>query len=214
MEIVEILFPVIATKTIPADHGYQLFAALSRIVPQIHDDNRIGICPITGRLVAERRLTLTPQSRLRLRTDASLVPTYVSLAGRQIRLGDAIMSIGVPFVQALMPADVLRSRLVVIKIKDVPSAADLSPELFQRAARRQLESLGIRSDVGLTVGKRRTLRIRQREIVGYELTVRGLGAEESLALQSYGMGGRRHMGCGVFVPVRQRGAGNEPSRTL
>jgi hypothetical protein len=31
----------------------------------------------------------------------------------------------------------------------------------------------------------------------------GLSAEDSLRLQEVGIGGRRHMGCGVFVPFRR-----------
>jgi len=32
------------------------------------------------------------------------------------------------------------------------------------------------------------------------LHVNGLTAEESIKLQEIGLGGRRHMGCGIFVP--------------
>jgi hypothetical protein len=32
--------------------------------------------------------------------------------------------------------------------------------------------------------------------------IEGLTAEESLTIQEKGIGGRRHMGCGVFVPLR------------
>jgi hypothetical protein len=32
--------------------------------------------------------------------------------------------------------------------------------------------------------------------------VEGLTAEESLTLQTHGLGGKHHMGCGVFVPLR------------
>jgi len=37
------------------------------------------------------------------------------------------------------------------------------------------------------------------EIVGYELIIQGLTAEESITVQEQGLGGKRHMGCGVFV---------------
>ncbi len=49
---------------------------------------------------------------------------------------------------------------------------------------------------------RRTIRIRKAEVVGYALLVEGLSVEDSLRLQQYGLGGRRRMGCGVFVPAR------------
>src|ERR1700694_1694939 len=48
--------------TIPADHGYALLRAISRHVPSIHGDATIGVHPIHGRLVGDRRLALTPAS--------------------------------------------------------------------------------------------------------------------------------------------------------
>jgi CRISPR-associated protein Cas6 len=55
----------------------------------------------------------------------------------------------------------------------------------------------------VSVGKRRTIRIHGKEVVGYELVIEGLTADESVAIQTTGLGGRRHMGCGVFVPHLQ-----------
>jgi CRISPR-associated protein Cas6 len=52
-----------------------------------------------------------------------------------------------------------------------------------------------------TRGKRRTLRIKDKEVVGYEVKLEGLTVAESLNIQEQGLGGRRHMGCGVFVPM-------------
>jgi len=47
---------------------------------------------------------------------------------------------------------------------------------------------------------RRTVRIHDREVVGFALRVQDLTAEESLHLQEHGLGGRRLFGCGIFVP--------------
>jgi CRISPR-associated protein Cas6 len=49
---------------------------------------------------------------------------------------------------------------------------------------------------------RRTVRIREKEVVGYGLDVSRLTAEASILLQEHGLGGRRPFGCGVFVPGR------------
>jgi CRISPR-associated protein Cas6 len=51
-------------------------------------------------------------------------------------------------------------------------------------------------------GRRRVVRIKDKTVVGYGVHVAGLNAAESLCLQEHGLGGRRKMGCGVFVPVR------------
>jgi Cas6 Crispr len=48
----------------------------------------------------------------------------------------------------------------------------------------------------------RVVRIKDKTVVGYGVRVAGLNVEESLRLQEHGLGGRRKLGCGVFVPVR------------
>ncbi|MFH1918301.1 MAG: type I-MYXAN CRISPR-associated protein Cas6/Cmx6 [Planctomycetota bacterium] len=119
--------------------------------------------------------------------------------------------IGVPQTRVLVPAARLYSRLVVIK-------GFLDPEPFLEAARRQLAALEIRGEPSLipqpeiaaaNLDKpagthssylRRTVRIRDKEIVGFALRVQDLTAEESIRLQEEGLGGRRRFGCGVFVP--------------
>lgn len=206
--VVELEFPLLASAPIPADHGYLLYAAVSRLLPEVHQPNHIALCPISGRQLGNRLLALTRTSRLRLRSPQEQVPLLVHLAGKELQLGQARLTVGTPCVQLLQPAEALRSRLVVIKVKDAPRASDLNEKLFAQAARRQLDQLGISAQVQLQVGKRRTLRLERREIVGYELAVHGLSDEESLTLQQQGLGGRRHMGCGVFVPL-QNGASHD-----
>jgi CRISPR-associated protein Cas6 len=49
--------------------------------------------------------------------------------------------------------------------------------------------------------KRRVMNIKDKRIVGYALRIVGLTAEESIRLQETGLGGRRRMGCGIFLPV-------------
>jgi CRISPR/Cas system CSM-associated protein Csm4 (group 5 of RAMP superfamily) len=48
--------------------------------------------------------------------------------------------------------------------------------------------------------------VKDKQIVGFEVTAVDVDATGSLRLQEHGIGGRRHMGCGVFVPVRERKA--------
>ena len=89
--------------------------------------------------------------------------------------------------------------------------------LFLNAARRRLTKMGLSDQIQLTiptrtgpeadakpVPQRRTMRVHDVEIVGYELIAEGLTAEESITLQIEGLGGKRHMGCGVFVPVVEK----------
>ena len=73
-------------------------------------------------------------------------------------------------------------------------------ERFDREIARQLSALGIAASA--IRGRRRIVRIKDKSVVGYAVRIAGLNDAESLRLQEHGLGGRRKMGCGVFVPVR------------
>jgi CRISPR-associated protein Cas6 len=207
--VVDLSFPI-GGGAIPADHGYALYAALCRLVPEVHGDETIGVHPIRGRLVGGRQLALTDASRLVLRMSADRIPALLRLAGQRMELDGARVSVGVPSVRPLRPAPALVSRLVVIK-------GFMEPDEFVQAAQRQIESLGARGRAALVARRqpgsleggtarasgepiRRTLRIRDKAVVGFALAVTELTAEESVRIQEVGIGGRRRFGCGVFVP--------------
>jgi CRISPR-associated protein Cas6 len=190
---VDIAFSLSADGVIPSDHGYQLYAALSRVLPQLHKANGIGIHPLCGRQIGQRKLKLLRDTQLALRCGVQTVGELIQISGKTLKLAGAHLHIGVPRVIGLRPCAFLRSRLVTIK-------GYLERDSFLEAAQRQLQSLGLSAQAVPVLGKRRTLRIKEREIVGYELMVRNLTPEESLAVETHGVGGRRHMGCGIFAP--------------
>ena len=188
-------FPVFSTSAIAVDHGYHLYAGLSSALSTVHSENGIAVHPICGRQIGDRMLQLMPWSTIKVRTPQERIGDLVGLAGKSITIGDLQVRLGVPKVQGLEPATALRSRLVTIKgFQDA--------ETFAQAVRRQLDTLEISERVILTIGKRRTLRVRDKEVVGFEVILEGLTANESIAIQEEGLGGRRHMGCGVFVAAK------------
>ncbi len=221
MPIIDLSLAIKGT-TIPLDYGYALFGALSRIVPQIHGDRRIGIHPIRGVRREPKRLTLVPQSRLRLRMPSEEISTYLGLIGTGIDLGGSRLMIGFPQVhrgpegrgrteeavrvEPLRPSVDVTSRLVTLgQIQE--------PAEFEESLRRQLVGLGVAAEPSFLSStdprgrggpERRVLRIKDRKIVGFPIRISGLTAEESLIVQSEGLGSRRRMGCGVFVPVPGR----------
>jgi CRISPR-associated protein Cas6 len=83
-------------KTIPADHAYALFSAISRRIPGVHSDTHIGIHPISGRLVGNRALGITDSSYLTIRTPSDRVAEMLPIAGKKLRLGGAEVLVGVP----------------------------------------------------------------------------------------------------------------------
>ncbi|HUY34388.1 MAG TPA: type I-MYXAN CRISPR-associated protein Cas6/Cmx6 [Pirellulales bacterium] len=207
MTIVELQFPVIGAA-IPADHGYALYGALAHHLATLHaDGNGLAIAPINGQYSGNNQFALNVRSsRLRFRLPDDRIASLLPLAGKALDVAGHKLRLGVPTVQALTPAPSLVARLVTIKGFKEPSP-------FLEAARRQLDALEIRGEIGIpriAAGphagepRRRILRIKDKKVVGFALRVTELTADESLRLQEHGIGGRRKMGCGFFVPLRAR----------
>lgn len=207
--VLDLSFPV-QGSTIPADHGFPLYSAISRLIPGLHGDPQLGIHPIRGLPAGGRRLRLTPSSHLTVRLPADRMPEILPLAGKRLDLGDSQIGVGVPTVRPLRPVTAVASRLVTIRgFTDGPE--------FIGAVRRQLALAKIAGEVSLLVRRhtqpveggagssdpyvRRTVRIHDREIVGFAVGVSQLPADESIRLQEVGLGGRRRFGCGIFVPA-------------
>ena len=178
-------------SNIPVDHGYLLYAALSRIVPELHAAKALGVQPIRGLYNGSGQLQLSDSSRLTLRLPDGEIRPYLKLAGKSLEVDAHRLIVGVPEVRRLLPVAHLRARLVTIKVF-------LEEEAFLQAVQRQLQSLGVACHA--LSGQRRTFRVKEKQVVGFEVAATGLTAADSVRLQETGLGGRRKMGCGVFVP--------------
>ena len=196
--------------SLPVDHGYTLYGALSRIVPALHiDDSPVSIGPIRGDYAGNGTLHLGPHSVLRLRLPTGLVPQLLPLAGKPLELDGHRLRLGVPQIHALLPAPNLFARIVTIKVSGI---ANPSAEQFLDAVRRRLEESEIHGEPHLPVvasgphagqPRRRVLSLKNRHLVGFAVILAGLSPEASLGLQSDSPFSRRRMGCGFFVPVEE-----------
>jgi hypothetical protein len=95
MHKVDVRFRLIGDE-IPADHGYHLFAAISRLVPSLHGDDEVGVHPISGRLAGNRRLALTDRSSLTIRLASDRVGEILPLAGKTLQVAEDRVRVGVP----------------------------------------------------------------------------------------------------------------------
>lgn len=214
--IVDVSFGLRGT-TIPTDHGYLLYGAVTKVLPELHGAApQYALHPVRGRQLPDRLLALERHSEVVFRLDHALIPWVLPLAGKSLRVGRYTIAIGTPSVTPLCPAPVLSSRIVVIK-------GFTEAEGFRAAAQRQLSAAAIVGEVSLPQPRssvrfegrsqsdagpvRRTLRVRDKEIVGFAIQVAGLSDADSIRLQEIGLGGRQHFGCGVLVPVPK-----QPSR--
>jgi CRISPR-associated protein Cas6 len=208
MNALDLVFPVVGTR-LPCDHSYPLYAGLSRLLPCLHDGTvPFGFVPITGSYLGRGEIQLDPRrSRLRLRVAATDIRRVLPLAGKRIRVLGTHILLGAPQVSAPRPAPTLHAHTVTIN-------KATEPEPFLEAVHRQLEQLGIkgrpeipRQTGGRYVGQpqRTIIRVRDNSIVGYSLLVHDLSAPDSERLLEVGLGGRRRMGAGVFMPVDAEG---------
>jgi CRISPR-associated protein Cas6 len=186
-----------------ADHGYALYAAISRQLPTLHGAPWLGIELISGIPWRNGLVALpTRGATLRLRLPADRYAAVLPLAGRRLDIAGHTIRLGLPIARPLTPAPSLYARVVTIK-------KFTDPEPFLDAARRQLDALDITATLELPRDeqgrfRRRILNIHGKQIVGFSLATHDLNDEASLRLQSHGIGGRRAMGCGLFNPLMNR----------
>ncbi|MEO8679981.1 MAG: type I-MYXAN CRISPR-associated protein Cas6/Cmx6 [Vicinamibacterales bacterium] len=200
----ELVFPALG-KALPTDHAYALYAALSGVVSQFHDETSpLRFAPITGRATPDGLLRLTEHSCLRVRLPADMVQVALPLAGKRLTIGDAFVRLGVPSVRSLVGAPSVIARLVTFKNAD-------TPEQFLTTARAKLADLGVAGETQLPLHvdgdragtpQRRVVRVKGVTIPGYSLIVAELSAADSLILQESGLGGRTRLGCGFFTSIK------------
>ncbi len=191
---VDVAFPL-RGKTLPLDHGYVLFGAVSRIVQRVHQEPTWGVHPVHGRRAGPGVLEVLPSSLLTLRVPPSAIGELLPLAGLTFDVGGHSVSLSVPRIFPLQPRPALRARFVTVK-KFTTEGAE-----FDEALRRQLDIMGVSKTATITSGPRRVQRVSNHTIVGFPVALDGLNADESLLVQTTGLGGRRHMGAGLFLPA-------------
>lgn len=188
----------VAGPPVPIDHGYPLFGALAPFLGDLHGADWLAVHPLAGRPLSGKLLGLARhRAALRLRVTTPEIPRALQLAGKSLDLDGRPLLVGTSSVWVLEPAPTLVARMVTIKgfMEEGP---------FAEAVRRQLEALGVKAEVD--VGRRRIVTVAGDHVIGFQTRLRGLSPDDSLRVEYAGLGGRHHMGCGIFVPVREQGA--------
>jgi CRISPR-associated protein Cas6 len=196
MTRIEVAFPLVGER-VPVDHGYALFGAMSRVLGEgLHDAKWLSVLPIRGFSRGDGTLGLAPHNNaLRMRIEPAHIVDVLPLAGKELALENCSVLVGVSRVFAITPHPNLHARMVTIKgfLEEVP---------FREALVRQMEALGgVKADIELT--RRHVITIAGDKVVGFGVTLRGLSDEHSIAVQSYGFGGRQRFGCGGFAPTKR-----------
>jgi CRISPR-associated protein Cas6 len=197
---IELCFGVVG-QTLPADHGYGLYSAIAHPCPMVHEQDGISILTISGEPDKQGKIYLSKNSQLRIRLpyDANKIAQVLPLAGQTLKIGTHQIQLGIPQIFPLRPFDKLRSRIVTIKkFQD--------PEPFLEAAKRQLDALNIQGNLILPLNEngessRKAIKIKTYSVVGFSLVVTDLSDEDSIKLQTHGLGGKHRMGCGIFTAL-------------
>jgi len=211
---VSVCFPV-GGKQLPADHGYLVYAAISKALPSLHGKDWLAI-ELINALPAGRGLVLLPEhdATLRLRVPADYYRDALPLSGKRLDIGGHPIRLGLPLVRTLEPAKSLYARVVTIK-------NFTEGETFLDAFKRKLDQFSINTRVELPRDeqgryRRRIVTIHGKSVVGFSVAAHDLSNEDSLVLQA-GMVqvispennsnqwqrifARRAMGCGIFNPI-------------
>lgn len=184
MVYVELRFPMIG-NALPGDCGYEIYMAISRLIPEARGAGWLAI-----EAQADCSVCAEPQAKLNMRLPQSRVSLMLKLSGRRVRAGGSLIKLAAPQIHLLKPWRSLYSRCVAMR-----NCAGREP--FLDCLAWHLDEMGIKGEPEL--GPRRYARIGRRAVAGFALRIHDLSEEGSLLLQEQGMGSWRHAGCGYFV---------------
>lgn len=204
--IVDLSFPL-RGRTVRRDHGYPLYAALSRAVPAIHGAAWLMIHPIRGEAALGERIRLREWSAISLRLPLEQLEAVLPLSGALLAVADANVALGAPRIEPLRPSPSVVSRTTVVRVTRAPrTATGVDKDALQHQVKdelaRQLAAIPARGDIIFQA--KREIVVGSQRILGWSVRVDGLSDEDSLALQMHGLGGKHRMGCGIFVPATER----------
>jgi len=214
MNFLEIQFSIGGvTKTLPADHGYALYSAVKQVLQQAEVEQQnipsdVKLCSVPGVSNGDGKIYLHRRSRVRLRCPADQVQIWyrllqnqdLNIRGHQIRLVR-------PRLMLPEASEILKARMVTFKLEAVDHPE--VPRYFLESCQKGLDRLEITGQTTFIPSDddgslaRRSLRIKEKKIVGYSVVVEGLSEADSLKLQWHGLGGRQHFGCGWFYPYKE-----------
>lgn len=204
LQTVDVVFPV-SGDALPAQQGYVLYAALSKMIPASHDAGNhffMGTIPCEKiESVGTSRYRIVKDASLRFRCRVTFLPHLLMLAGASLDIHGHEIRLGNPTPFRLQAHPELYARIVIIKgFEDAES--------FQDAVQRQLAHIGVEasimipSDPKTGLPQRKILKIKKQTIVGFPVVLSGLTPEASLLVQANGVGGKSKMGAGMFQAVR------------
>ena len=188
-EMIDVVFEI-SGGTLPTSYPYALWKELVQLVPQLGDDENVGVIPL--RMSASNEGMLLPKrAKLVLRLPQALADVVSNLAQKQMRVAGSELHLGSCKTRPIQHYPTLHAQLVTGAEDEI---------LFVAEVESALAEMGV--EAKLICGQRRTLADGKRTISGYSLVLHDLTPEGSLRVQYAGLGKERRFGCGIFVPYK------------
>jgi CRISPR-associated protein Cas6 len=215
MNFLEIQFSL-QGKTLPADHGYSLYSAVKKNVLEGQNlPPEVLLSTVPGIPDRDGMIYLNRASRLRVRCPAEQVQQWYRLFQNVVlEVRGHLIRLVQPRLSLLQPSTTLKARLVTFRLEQWNTAE--APVYFLESCQKALKHLEIEAQTFIDSNSNgdlalRALKIKNKSesgsqwvnVLGYGIIVEGLSEEDSIKLQCYGLGGRKHFGCGWFYPVKE-----------
>jgi CRISPR-associated protein Cas6 len=199
-DVVDVAFQI-ACRTLPVDHAWALSQAVREVLPWIGVEPTAGVHTIhvaesgNGWMRPEGAgdvLYLSRRTKLVLRVPRHRIDDANALVGRTLDVAGNALSIEKAAIRPLLAIAAVFSRYVV-------SEAGQDEDAFLSAAVGELTAMGI-TPRKLLCGIEHSLVTPAGPVRTRSLMIADLSSSESVILQQRGLGPRRELGCGLFLP--------------
>lgn len=185
-DMIDVVFDLKGTR-VPSGYAFSLWNEVVRCLPWLGKEPNAGIIPLRGSESGDD-LLLSQRTKLVLRLPTTLAKRALELSGQQLNVDGSVLLVGGAKEKQLQPATTIHAYIVESSLGEVE---------FLAAIEAQLQEMKI--PCKLICNKKMALKSPKQVINGYGLVLHDLKPAASLYIQSVGLGGARHFGCGMFV---------------
>lgn len=186
-------------KQIPTSHAWELSQALIKELPWIQDEPEVGIHQIHGAASGNgwerppdgELIHLSKRTRMQIRVPVERIEDSAELSGQSLDINGYEVNVGNMATKQIDPLSTLFARYVVVD-------PDMSEDDFLQWVVNTLKDRGIQARK-LLCGMRHEITAGEKVLETRSLMVADLEKPASVALQEIGLGGHRHLGCGIFI---------------
>jgi len=188
-QVVDVAFEL-SGERLPRSYRAALWQALVDRLSWLVQEPGVGVHPIRTPLTEQPELLVPRRARLTLRVPTGRVESVRALTGASLVIEGHPLRLGPAHVRPIEAFATIKAAFVV---SDAPDEAGLHEDVA-----RMLAACGM--PLRFICGRRLSLPAGDAVLTGSSVVLHDLRAAQSVAMQRLGLGGLRHLGCGLFVP--------------